>query len=111
MEQGQAQPLAGQDVRDTVEYQVAWELEIWRRSKQAEFESRWKKTETDRLKTLEEEWKRREIEREKFHKMRQADIVRLEKKLKQAIHDIETKVRDPPLLLVCVWWFDVLCFE
>ena len=47
------------------EYQIIWELEVWKKAEEAKFKAYLKERELDHLEIVTEEWKNNEIEREK----------------------------------------------
>eukprot|EP01006_Ploeotia_vitrea_P042542 TRINITY_DN66633_c7_g5_i1.p1 TRINITY_DN66633_c7_g5~~TRINITY_DN66633_c7_g5_i1.p1 ORF type:complete len:694 (-),score=388.03 TRINITY_DN66633_c7_g5_i1:14-2095(-) len=81
----------GGNPRQQLEYQMAWELEMWRRAEQAKFEAHWKQVESSRMAVLESEWKKQEMMREKQVARQQQAVVQLEKKLKQTLFSVEAQ--------------------
>jgi hypothetical protein len=75
--------------RASVEYQVAWELEMWRRTEQMKIEQQWKLSESKRMIELESEFKRAELQREAIHQSKVKEIATLEKKLQNALFDCQ----------------------
>ena len=76
-------------VRGAAEYQVAWELEQWRRSEQARLHKEWEEAERRRMSVLESEWKRQTLLREQAYAQRTKDIAALEKRLHSALHELQ----------------------
>lgn len=78
-----------QDLRATTEYQVAWELEMWKKAEEAKFQSKLKEVEARRLVELEDEWARQEALREiQFHK-RMSELTGIETKLKETLFEVQ----------------------
>lgn len=82
VDHGVAPPQSEKDLRQTLEYEMAWEFEMWRRSEEIKWRAELKDREMSRMSALEDEWKRREreqaMEAEKTRKEQDA----LEAKLK-----------------------------
>jgi len=74
------------------EYQVSWELEAWRRAKQVEFEAQLRDTEAKRMRQLEDEFKRQELLREEQFAKKQAELNKLQTKLRDALFDVQKQV-------------------
>ena len=77
--------------RSTAEYQVAWELELWRRNEQARLQSEWQATEAKRLAILEQEYKRQSQLLHTSHSSKQAQLGQLEKKLHHSLHTLQQR--------------------
>lgn len=77
------------EIPQQVGYQLAWELEMWRRAEQSKFEAEWRKREEERMAELEEEFGKQLQARERRFEARQKDVQKLEKKLKNALFDCE----------------------
>ncbi len=78
-----------EQVRAQLQYQVAWELKTWKEAEKAKWTAKLQEVEVDRLRQLEDEWRRQEITREQTFARRQKEVTRLEKKLKEALFDVE----------------------
>lgn len=61
---------------------VVWELENWKKAEEAKFLFALKQKEIDFLTKLNEEWKKREVEKEKLFKNHEAAIISIESRLK-----------------------------
>lgn len=61
---------------------VVWELENWKKAEEAKFLFALKQKEIDFLTKLNEEWKKREAEKEKLFKNHEAAIISIESRLK-----------------------------
>ena len=72
--------------------QVAWELEQWRRSEQVRLQAQWKQQEAARMKMLEDKWKVEEMKRRETTLQKQKEMGKLERKLKDALFDLEKQV-------------------
>ena len=79
------------DARATTEYQVAWELELWRRTEQAKHEKQWEITLNQRLNQLEAEYKHLTLQREQQFSIKLKEIINLEKKLQNNLFDISNQ--------------------
>ncbi|XP_074650244.1 centrosomal protein of 120 kDa-like [Tubulanus polymorphus] len=77
--------------RETAEYQAAMELEMWKELQENMFENKLKEKEFQHMKTLAEEWKRRDRERELLVKKKVAEYTQLEEHLKRTIADFEKR--------------------
>lgn len=83
-------PLA--DPRATPDYQVAWELEAWRRSEYKLQLDRWKAEESDRLRVLEEEMSLVAKSEEAKIQARLVRVVQQEKTVGEKMNEVE-KIR------------------
>jgi len=87
----QPSPPPVTDPRDTEAYKAALELELWKEQQEELFQAQLQQRETSHMKTLAEEWKRRDKERELMVKKKLEEYSRLEEKLKQSIADLERR--------------------
>jgi len=78
-----------EELRAQMQYQVAWELKTWKEAEKAKWAAKLQEVEVERLRELEAEWRKQEIIREQAFARRQKEITRLEKKLKEALFDVE----------------------
>lgn len=85
--------VAVSDPRSTAEYQLAWELEMWRRAEQSRLQVKWQEEEAKRMTQLEGEWKKQELQRETQLAIRQKEITALEKKLQSALFEVQQQER------------------
>lgn len=90
--------------RASLEYQAAWELEMWKRSEQAAFEARLRDIETQRVRELESEFAKADAKRQEQLARKQAELVVLEQKNKSFFQDLEVQVR---YLCLYGWYFTV----
>jgi len=74
-----------------IEYKIIWELENWKKAEEAKFRYQLKSKEVDFLKKLNDEWKKKEGEREKIFKRSEAQIAQVESKLKQKTLDLQKR--------------------
>jgi len=74
-----------------IEYKIIWELENWKKAEEAKFRYQLKSKEVDFLKKLNDEWKKKESEREKVFKRSEAQIAQVETKLKQKTLDLQKR--------------------
>lgn len=88
LDRGGAAQDAG-PVQSGLEYQAAWELAMWKRAEQARWLAQLQEREAVRMQELEAEWRAQEITREQTFARRQKDVAKLEKKLKEALFDVE----------------------
>ena len=77
--------------RSSAEYQVAWELELWRRNEQARLQGEWQATESKRLAVLEQEYKRQSQLLHTSYTTKQAQLSQLEKKLHHSLHTLQQR--------------------
>ncbi|XP_033634352.1 centrosomal protein of 120 kDa-like [Asterias rubens] len=79
------------DPRETAEYKAALELEMWKEQHVRSFESQLKDKELQHLRSLTEEWKRKDREREALVVKKLEEHSRLEDQLRHAFADIEKR--------------------
>eukprot|EP00058_Branchiostoma_floridae_P024395 XP_002609885.1 hypothetical protein BRAFLDRAFT_125991 [Branchiostoma floridae] len=79
------------DPRETVEYQMAMELEMWKEQQENMFESQLKQKELQTMQALAEEWKRRDRERELLV---QKKVVRMKADLQRDHERTLTELRE-----------------
>jgi hypothetical protein len=77
---------------------VVWELENWKKAEEAKFLFSLKQREIDYLAKLSEDWKRREIEKEKLFKNHESSILAIESRLKSKA--LELQKRENKLVLI-----------
>ncbi|CAB4003314.1 centrosomal of 120 kDa isoform X2, partial [Paramuricea clavata] len=81
------------DPRMMAEYQTALELEMWKQQQEELFTAQLKTKEVEKIRTLTEEWRKRDKEREILTKKKLEEYSQLEEKLKKTISDIEKRER------------------
>eukprot|EP01135_Chromosphaera_perkinsii_P005253 Nk52_evm3s328 gene=Nk52_evmTU3s328 len=79
------------DIRQTEEYQVALDLEMWKQAEEEAFISQLKKREAELMKTLGDEWKKRDQERELAIRRKEAEYLKLEQQLKRSLLELEDR--------------------
>ncbi|XP_046857009.1 centrosomal protein of 120 kDa-like isoform X1 [Xenia sp. Carnegie-2017] len=79
------------DPRQMAEYQIALELEMWKQQQEELFTAQLKAKEMEKIKTLTEEWRKRDKEREILTKKKIEEYTQLEETLKKTIVDIEKR--------------------
>lgn len=57
---------------NSLEYKIIWELETWKKAEEAKFRIQLKHKEIEYLTNLSQEWKTKEIEKEKIFKTSEA---------------------------------------
>jgi hypothetical protein len=77
---------------------VVWELENWKKAEEAKFLFALKQKEIDFLTKLNDDWKKREIDREKLFKNHEANIVSIESRLKTKA--LELQKRENRIVLI-----------
>lgn len=77
--------------RATAEYQIAWELEQWRRQQQVVYEKQWQHQEAQRMAILEDEFKRQEKLRQQQYKEKLYATTQLEKQLQNTMFEIRER--------------------
>ncbi|XP_059160002.1 centrosomal protein of 120 kDa-like [Physella acuta] len=77
--------------RGTAEYQAAIELELWKENQEKEFEKKLKLKEATHMRTLAEEWKKRDTEREVLTQKKLAEYKHLEDQLRNTLTDLEKR--------------------
>lgn len=80
-----------EEPRETLEYKAAMELEMWKEQQEAIFKSQMKQKEIQHMKTLAEEWKKRDKEREVVAKRKEQEYQQLSDKLQKRITDLEKR--------------------
>ncbi|XP_022093921.1 centrosomal protein of 120 kDa-like isoform X2 [Acanthaster planci] len=88
-----AQQAPPSDPRQTAEYKAALELEMWKEQQVREFENQLQEKELQHLKSLTEEWKRKDRERETLIEKKLKEHSHLEGQLRTALTDIEKRER------------------
>lgn len=83
--------------RGSSQYQAAVELELWKETKEKEFEKQLKTKEVAYMKALAEEWKKRDTEREVLTQKKLTEYKQMEDQLRKTLHDLEK--REKKLLL------------
>ncbi|KAK3728976.1 hypothetical protein QZH41_008720, partial [Actinostola sp. cb2023] len=89
----QSEPPALTDPRGTAEYHAAMELELWKEQQEDIFQTQLQQKEASHIKTLAEDWKRRDKERELLVKTKVDEYAKLEEKLRLTIADFEKRER------------------
>ncbi|CAH1798062.1 unnamed protein product [Owenia fusiformis] len=87
--QGQSAPPL--EPRETQEYQAAMELEMWKHAQETVFEKQLRNKEETYMKTLAEEWKRRDMDREIIMKKKLQEYSELEKQLRSTLADVDRR--------------------
>ncbi|XP_029658180.1 centrosomal protein of 120 kDa-like isoform X2 [Octopus sinensis] len=82
------------DLRETKEYQVAMELEIWKEAQKQKFENELKQKEISYMRVLADEWKKRDREREVVLKKKLSEYNQLEETLQKALKDLAKKEQE-----------------
>ncbi|XP_076443605.1 centrosomal protein of 120 kDa-like isoform X2 [Babylonia areolata] len=77
--------------RQTSEYQAALELEIWKETQQQAFEKELKQKESQYMKALADEWKKRDKEREVLMQKKLTEYTQWEAQLKKTLADLEKR--------------------
>eukprot|EP01083_Nonionella_stella_P275803 936835_1 len=84
------QESAGMDqVRSGLAYQMAWELEMWKREEQAKFLEKIEKDEVKHRKELDAEYKKKAHEIVESQRSRESELTSLETKLQAVIAEVE----------------------
>uniref|UniRef100_A0A8C5H4Y1 Centrosomal protein of 120 kDa-like n=1 Tax=Gouania willdenowi TaxID=441366 RepID=A0A8C5H4Y1_GOUWI len=84
-------PLVPQSSRDTVEYQTALELGLWKKEQEELFDDQLRKKEHRHMQALAEEWRRRDKEREAVVQKKEVEYNRLEEQLQKTLADLERR--------------------
>lgn len=77
--------------RETAEYKAALELELWKEEQQQSFEKELKLKESQYMKALGEEWKKRDKEREVLMQKKLTEYTQWESQLKKTLADLEKR--------------------
>ncbi|XP_069749507.1 centrosomal protein of 120 kDa isoform X2 [Narcine bancroftii] len=88
-----SEPVTDPEPRDSMEYKVALELEMWKEMQENLFENQLKQKELVHMQTLAEEWKRRDREREALVKKKVVEYAALEEQLQKTLADLEKRER------------------
>ncbi|EGR29521.1 hypothetical protein IMG5_154090 [Ichthyophthirius multifiliis] len=98
----QQQPLVlndkNSDFVGDLEYKIIWELENWKKAEEQKFKIYLKQKEVDFLQKLNEEYKRKEIEKDKVFKKTECSINLLHKKIKEKANDLQKREQKIVLL-------------
>lgn len=86
-------PPAGPSVppRQTAEYRAALELELWKEEQEELFDLQLRQKEQSHMKTLAEEWRRRDQEREALLHKKELEYSRLEEQLQKTLAELEQR--------------------
>ncbi|KAL5004829.1 hypothetical protein ScPMuIL_018285 [Solemya velum] len=85
----QVQPRA--EARETDEYKAAIELEMWKEQQEEMFENQLKQKEMVYMRTMAEEWKKRDRDRELLMKKKLAEYTQLEEHLRKTLIELEKR--------------------
>nr|XP_039270701.1 centrosomal protein of 120 kDa-like isoform X1 [Styela clava] len=83
--------VAVEEPRESAEYRTAMELELWKEQQEENFEHQLKEKELAHMKSLAEEWQRRDKEREAIVSKRITEYNRLETKLRKSLAEVEAR--------------------
>eukprot|EP00736_Rhodelphis_marinus_P003287 Rmarinus@m.9518 len=78
-------------LEETEEYAAAWELEVWKRAEEQRHLSTLRAKEAARMDVLEQEWRKRERQREAAHAAKQKRLADVEARLKATLSDVEKR--------------------
>ncbi|KAM9360239.1 centrosomal protein of 120 kDa [Symphorus nematophorus] len=84
-------PTAPTAPRDTLEYRMALELELWKEEQEDLFDDQLRKKELSHMQALAEEWRRRDREREALVKKKEVEYNVLEEQLQKTLSDLEKR--------------------
>ncbi|KAK1176279.1 centrosomal protein of 120 kDa isoform X3 [Acipenser oxyrinchus oxyrinchus] len=84
-------PQQEPEPRETLEYKVALELEMWKEMQEDLFENQLKQKELAHMQALAEEWKKRDKEREALVKKKVSEYSILEEQLQKTLADLEKR--------------------
>ncbi|XP_056136157.1 centrosomal protein of 120 kDa [Lampris incognitus] len=79
--------------RDTLEYRMALELELWKEEQEDLFDDQLRRKEQSHMQALAEEWKKRDREREALVKKKEVEYNLLEEQLQKTLSDLEKRER------------------
>lgn len=82
------------DVRSTPEYEVAWQLEEWKRREKERFEEELKQKESERMATLEEAWRQAEETRADEHTRALKSLKQEHAKLSEKLERVQARERE-----------------
>uniref|UniRef100_A0A8B9KK18 Centrosomal protein 120 n=1 Tax=Astyanax mexicanus TaxID=7994 RepID=A0A8B9KK18_ASTMX len=77
--------------RETLEYQAALELEMWKEMQEDIFDNQLKQKELSHMQALAEEWRKRDREREALVKKKEMEYNLLEEQLQKTLADLEKR--------------------
>ncbi|XP_018426560.1 PREDICTED: centrosomal protein of 120 kDa [Nanorana parkeri] len=89
----QPPPEPSAEPHETLAYNAALELEMWKETQEEIFASQFKKKELAHMQALSEEWKRRDREREAIVKKKVAEYTVLKEQCQKALADLEKRER------------------
>ncbi|XP_038143058.1 centrosomal protein of 120 kDa [Cyprinodon tularosa] len=87
----QGPPAAPVTTRDTLEYQAALELEMWKEEQEDLFDDQLRQKELRHMQALAEEWRKRDREREALVNKKELEFNLLEEKLQKTLSDLEKR--------------------
>lgn len=76
---------------NNIEYKIIWELETWKKSEEAKFKFSLKAKEIEYLTKLDEEWRRKEQERDRIFRSKEVAIQQVEQKLKAKASELQKR--------------------
>ncbi|XP_040899113.1 centrosomal protein of 120 kDa [Toxotes jaculatrix] len=88
---GPTTPIPPTNPRDTLEYRMALELELWKEEQEDLFDDQLRKKELSHMQALAEEWRRRDREREALVKKKEVEYNLLEEQLQKTLSDFEKR--------------------
>ncbi|XP_067376776.1 centrosomal protein of 120 kDa isoform X3 [Channa argus] len=77
--------------RDTLEYRIALELEMWKEEQEDLFDDQLRKKELSHMRALAEEWRKRDREREALVKKKEIEYNLLEEQLQKSLSNLEKR--------------------
>ncbi|EAS04121.2 centrosomal protein, putative (macronuclear) [Tetrahymena thermophila SB210] len=86
------------DLFGDLEYKIIWELETWKKAEEAKFKITLKQKEMEFLQKLSEEWRTKEIEKERVFKKIEASMNLLNKKSKEKAMELQKREQKIVLL-------------
>ena len=89
--QGNVQADDLQASLEELEMKVVWELETWKKTEEAKFLFSLKQREVEFLSKLSEDWRRKEVEKDKFFRNYEASLLSIESKLKAKALELQKR--------------------
>lgn len=90
-ERPSALPTASMPIRESAEYATAFELELWKRSEEEKFRAQLKLQEAALRESLEESYRRKELDRAKEFRQKQSELRDVEQKVRKKFQELQQR--------------------
>ena len=73
----------------SLQYKIVWELETWKKSEEAKFKFHLKKKEIEFLEKLKEEWRMKDVEKNRIFKAHEDKLIKIENSMKNKTRELK----------------------